>query len=127
MNNMSDYRIEIESHERAWSQMQVVMIARVLNASGEVQGYFSIEDLPEVPNPQGRTTRLHCSAGTGLALYLYIIPHTLPETRDIYDTPPLQATLTLYQGATRKLHQTLEVNPWGGLSRIFHLGTEPRE
>ncbi len=124
MKKSENFSIELQCGHAEWWRMQVVMIARTLT-SDETAGFYSAEDLPEELSSTGRTTRLECTTGNKLELYLYIIPHSLPSENDIYEVPTLPATLTIRRGKEPLLRETLEVNPWGGLSRIIRLGGEP--
>lgn len=110
-------QIEFRCEQPAWEAMQLVMILR---SADEGDNYHTLKHNPstsELPY----TARLEGPYGEQPELYLYIIPHTLPATNDIYDCPTLRAELTIRRGDKRLLCEELTINPWGGLSRIIRL------
>lgn len=117
MKQHKQITVELRCKEPGWSAMQLVMI---LHTPEKEEGYHKFEGRPtleELPYSAHMKAPYHEAA----TLYLYIIPHTLPLTRDIYDTPGLPATLTLRLDNRRLLHEEISANPWGGYSRLIRL------
>ena len=119
------FKIEVTSHEPEWWRYNVAFTCGCMDARGERIGYASsqshIADVgsnPEPPKPtkEQRKAVLETMPCDNLLLYLYVIPHTLPEEREIEATAPFAITIkTFYNGKLLHTKQR-SVNRWSGAS-----------
>lgn len=124
MKKTATYQIELHCNHPDWWRFNVVMTARGLDPAGTAVGFFSISDqiapidgeIHSKPTnyPTERTTRLTCTPCHRLELYLYVLPHRLPEENTLEHTPSFEAELRILEGHTCQHTQKIEVNPWGG-------------
>lgn len=135
MKAMNRYRIELSCAAPEWWRYNVVMTAAGYDGTGAECGYYSVEDRIAEPGsapaacpedyPSDRRTTLECGPCVRVQLYLYVVPHTLPEKGEIEQTPPLPGVLTLWCDGRKLRTEQLEINPWGGMSRYLTIGEEP--
>lgn len=126
MGEPSSYQIELQCNHPEWWCYNVVITAHGVNRDGSVAGYHAVEDKiapidggdhprpADYPTP--RTTRLQCGPCEGIDLYLYILPHRLPDENSIEHTPLFEAELRILKGKSCLHTQQVAVNPWGGAS-----------
>lgn len=131
------YNVELSTSEKQWWRYNVVITAAGFDAKGNRTGYYSLNEhrgdvgadnamLSQMPRK--RALHLECGACHKLDLYLYIIPHTLPECRDIEDAKPFDVALKISLGDSRIVDKKLRVNPWGGTSQhILIIGGQLQE
>ena len=124
MRKPATYNIELRCDHPEWWRFNVVMTARGVDDQGGPAAYSAISDTiapidgeeHSKPSdyPAERCTRLVCPPCHVLELYLYILPHRLPEENSIDYTPSFEAELRILSGRSRLHSQRIEVNPWGG-------------
>lgn len=131
---MRRYRVEIDSSDKSWWRVNVLIYAAATNAKGEQTDFASVNDKVCNPtgdpfkfnskperSPQKRTTRLECSTEDNLTLYLNVVPHTLPEHRKTPAKNRYVAHLNVWCDDKLILKEDLSVDGWGGMSRIIKL------
>lgn len=122
MKTMHDFRFDLQCDHPAWRHCRVVMTARGFDEQGKAVHFFSLDSFALSPREQTPAQlSLPCAGCRSVELYLYIIPHLLPAGNDVGDYPALPAKLQISDGSTLLSHEELPVNPWGGLSRHYHL------
>ena len=131
---MNRYRIELSCTAPEWWRYNIEMTAAGYDDTGAECGYYSVEDRIAEPGsapaaapegyPADRCTALECGPCARVLLYLYVVPHTLPETDDIEQTPPLPGRLTIWRDGRKLRTEQLAINPWGGMSRCLTIGEE---
>ncbi len=125
MEPLHHFRIEISSDDPRWGCCHVVITAEGLDDAGERCGHYATENFEAVDTGcPPRRIALEGGPCRRLDTYLYIIPHTLPESSEVDDTPTIAACMSLYEGKTLLRTEPLEVNPWGGLTRHLILPKE---
>ena len=137
MKQSGVYRVELKCEDREWWRYNVVITAAGFDAKGEREGFYSLrEHRADVGGSNGVCSRLatakrlslECGESHRLDLYLYIIPHTLPESRDIEDAKPFDVALKISLGDSQIVDKKLRVNPWGGTSQhILIIGGQLQE
>ena len=124
MKEQKGFEIEVCCRDAAWWQYNVAFTAACYDQEGLRIGFASSEshmaDVGSNAEPlsvKNREVKLETMPCDHLELYLYIIPHSLPEERLIERTKPFDLTLkTSYNGKlVRK--ELIKVNRWGGLSQ----------
>lgn len=126
---MNRYRIELTCTHPEWWRYNVVMTAEGRDDRDGKCGYFSVEDriaepekslaAPPADYPADRRSVLECAPCAALQLYLYIIPHRLPDCSDIEETPAFPVCMEVFRNGKPLRTEQLEVNPWGGYSGYF--------
>ena len=124
MKKSATYQIELHSNHPEWWRFNVVMTARGWYSTGEPAGFFATSDQiapidgelhpKPVDSPDERTTCLVCGPCHRFELYLYVLPHRLPEENSLEHTPSFEVELRISAGKTRLQTQKVSVNPWGG-------------
>lgn len=131
-----NFRVELRCSDPMWWQYNVTLIASGLNASGERCGYYATEDRQGDPaggsarpahSTTNRCTSLDCGPCHSLDLYLYVIPHRLPEPSEVEQTNPIEAHLVIRSETKTLLDEVMAINPWGGTTRHLKFGDQPAE
>ncbi len=117
------YRIELSSEEERWASFDVALMAEGFDASGESCHLSQAKRFREEGAAESKIS-LSCEPCSSLDLYIYVIPHTLPESSSTEDTPPVEAHLTLYDHDELFKRELLEINPWGGYTARLRLPKE---
>lgn len=126
---MKRYRIELSCADEAWWKYNAVMTAEGLDAAGGRCGYYAVEDRvadvggdlrePPADYPADRRTVLECGPCERLQLYLYILPHRLPEESEVERKPWFPARLAVTCDGRALRDRTIEINRWGGYAEFF--------
>lgn len=75
--------------------------------------------------PADRTLRFTTVSCDYLLMYLYVIPHTLPQERDISDCEPFPLRITVKRGNAIIHEHLYEINCWSGASIELRLPAKP--
>lgn len=68
---------------------------------------------PEGYNPN-RSFTLECKAAEVLTLYIYVIPHTFPQCRDVAEVEPFELELVVRRGKKAVYKHRYDINQWSG-------------
>ena len=121
---MSGFKVTISSRfEELW-RYNIVAVCELCSATGERIEYKSKEstiapvgsNLTAPPldyNPK-RTIVLESGEGDFVNLLVYVIPHTLPSTSDIYKTKNFHLTVKVEANKEILLNQVFDINQWSG-------------
>lgn len=125
-------KIELRCRYAEWWRYNAVLMCGCMDASGRRTGFVSTTsevadvgaNLPEAPAGLGERSRivLEVPACVQALLYIYIIPHTLPEGDDIDGTRPFEIEVRVTQGLRTLLSETRQVNQWSGASIELKIG-----
>ena len=126
MKEPSGFTIEISSRFEGWWRYNAVLMCGCFDAAGNRIGFESAEShvadvgtkrtVRPADLPADRRLTLATGDCDHLLLYLYIVPHLLPDSNDIADTKPFPLELRIGCDGTPLRSETLAVNQWGGLS-----------
>ena len=133
MSAQKGFTIELSSRFEGWWRYNAVLMCGCFDAAGNRTGFAAAEshvadggngpaERPAHLAPD-RTLRLDAPACDHLVLYLYLVPHTLPQSNDIEATKPFALDLKIACDGTRIRSERLAVNQWAGLSlelRVEH-------
>ncbi|MBO7220163.1 MAG: hypothetical protein J6V21_03115 [Alistipes sp.] len=121
---MSSFKITISSRfEELW-RYNIIAVCELCSAVGERIEYKSKESniapvgsnlsAPPVDYDSKRTIVLESGAGDFVNLLVYVIPHTLPTTSDIYKTKNFHLTVKVEADKEILLNQVFDINQWSG-------------
>ena len=120
---MQPYTITLECDFSEFWRYNLIVQGQVTN-QGEPCNYFDHSDvvapvgsnLPQIPDSYSRPSRItiECKAGDALTLYIYVIPHTLPQTREVSTGNDFELRATVRQGNTILYNRHHVINPWVG-------------
>ena len=63
---------------------------------------------------RGPKTEIQTEAGDGLRLYIYIMPHTMPSTREIAAAAPFEFRVSIDTAQGQCFKRSYLVNQWSG-------------
>ena len=121
---MSRFRVAISSRfEELW-RYNLVAVCELCSANGERIEYKSQESAvapvgsnlvaPPADYDSKRTIKMESGDGDYINLLIYIIPHTLPTTNDIFDTKPFHLSVKVAMEGEEILNQVFDINQWSG-------------
>lgn len=121
---MSSFKITISSRfEELW-RYNIIAVCELCSAEGERIEYKSKESniapvgsnlsAPPVDYDSKRTIVLESGEGDFVNLLVYVIPHTLPATSDIYKTKNFHLTVKVEADKEILLNQVFDINQWSG-------------
>lgn len=120
------FTIRLTSRYEGWWRYNTALMCGLFDAAGERIGFAAAEDrvadveadLREKPAgvAADRYTTLATEPCDHLLLYVYVVPHTLPEGRDIEATVPFEAELRIDYDGRRIRSEKLRINQWSGTS-----------
>lgn len=123
---MKGFSIEIASRFDDWWRYNAVLMCGCFDDAGERIGFASAEshvadvgagpaERPADVAPDRRLT-LETEPCDHLVLYVYVIPHTLPQDNDIEATKPFPLDLKIAYDGRRFRSERLQINRWSGIS-----------
>ena len=126
MSAPEGFRIEIASRFEGWWRYNAVLMCGCFDAADVRTGFVSAEshvadvgsgpaERPKNVAPDRRLT-LDTPPCDHLVLYLYIIPHTLPQSNDIEATKPFTLELQIAYDGKPVRSERLPINQWSGTS-----------
>ena len=129
---MNRFSIELSSRYNGWWRYNVTLLCGCFDRDNNRTGFVSTEshiadvgaNLKTSPaeTANRETIRLETPACDHIVLYIYIIPHTLPEARAIDDTKPFEVTLRIGCGGKPLRKEIREINQWSGASIELKIG-----
>lgn len=129
------FSIELSSRYEEWWRYNAVLMCGCFDSADERIGFVSaestvaevgagLEKCPADLDP-ARSLTLDTPPCDHLLLYVYIIPHRLPQDSDIRAGKPFEAQLTISRDGRRIGRERFEVNQWGGCSLEMRIPEEP--
>ncbi len=120
------FTIEIASRFEGWWRYNAVLMGGCFDAAGTRIDFASAEshvadvgagpaERPANVAPDRRLT-LETQPCDHLLLYIYVIPHTLPQSNDIETTKPFALDLKIAYNGHRFRSERLSINQWSGIS-----------
>lgn len=129
MEQEDGFEVEVTSDFPGWWRYNVALMCGCYDAAGERMGFASAEDRvadvgaalgrPPAGYPARRRTMLYTTPCRRIELYLYVVPHTLPDDSLIADTRPFELCLRVVRGEKTLLTHRQPVNQWSGLSKVL--------
>ena len=122
---MSRFKISVSSRfEELW-RYNVVLVCELCDANGERIDYLAEEsfiaavgsnlEVPPVDYSVDRTLRIATKEGDYINVLVYVVPHTLPSTNDIFKTKPFSLVVKIENEQKEPLvNQVFKVNQWSG-------------
>lgn len=120
------YRIEVSSPYEEWWRYNVELMCGCFDRNDNRVGFATAEsrvaevgsNLAKRPDTAAADRRavLEVPECDHLLLYVYIIPHTLPESNDIEATKPFPLDILIECGGKRLLKERRSINQWSGAS-----------
>lgn len=123
MTTNKGFTIALTSGYEQWWRYNAAMMCGCFDASGERIGFASNEshladvgaNLTQKPaGADGRTIRLDTMPCDHLMLYIYIVPHTLPEQIRIGEVQPFEATIGIAYNGKKLRSETRRIDQWSG-------------
>ncbi len=123
---MKGFSIEIASRFDGWWRYNAVLMCGCFDDKDERIGFVSAEshvaDVGACPAERpadiapDRSLALETPLCDHLVLYVYIIPHTLPQDNDIESTKPFELDLKIACDGRTFRRERLSINQWSGIS-----------
>ena len=121
---MSRFKIVVSSKfEELW-RYNVIVVCELCSADGERIDFISQESVvapagsnltaPPIDYDIKRDISFESGDGDYVNLLVYVIPHTLPLTNDIYKTRPFHLTVKVSSGKEIIVNRVFDVNQWSG-------------
>ena len=109
------------SHEEFW-KFNVVVMVDVDREGRHIQLFKDRIDVAPVGSfisepPVGykpRDFRFHTDPANVVTIYIYLIPHTLPRTRDLEAVEPVELRVEALFNDSPLYAHTFEISPWSG-------------
>ncbi len=131
MTTKKGFSIEISSRFEGWWRYNAALMCGCFDAADERIGFVSAEshvadvgagpaERPSEIAPDRRLT-LETPPCDHAVLYIYVIPHTLPESNDIDATKPFALDLQIDCDGKRFRNERLPINQWSGISLELRL------
>ena len=135
MKNDEGFSVEVESRFDGWWRYNVTILCGCFDADGKRVGFASAERivapvgsdpaaLPVEAASAQRRVALRSVACDHIVMYVYIVPHTLPETREIGDVSPFDVRLRIGYGGAELSDTRYRINPWSGASLEIKLRSD---
>lgn len=122
---MSRFKVSVSSNfEELW-RYNIVLVCELCSAKGERIEYLSKEsyiapvgsNLNSAPIDYSvdRTLILTTKEGDYINILVYVVPHTLPTTDDVFKTKPFPLIVKVVDDKREVIvNQVFEVNQWSG-------------
>ena len=124
MKKDEGFSVEVESRYEGWWRYNVTILCGCFDADGNRIGFASAEsvvapvgsDLSAPPEGAAAERRIgiRSIACDHIVMYVYIVPHTLPETREIGDVAPFDVRLRIGYGGVPFGDMHYRINQWSG-------------
>ncbi len=111
------------SFEELW-RYNIVLVCELCSADGSRVDFLSKESFiapvgsnmiaPPIDYDTDRDICCECGDCDHLNILLYIIPHTLPFTDDLYQIKPFPVVVRVESDKKVVLNQAFEINQWSG-------------
>ena len=126
MKKDEGFSVEVESRYEGWWRYNVTILCGCFDADGNRIGFASAEsvvapvgsDLSAPPEGAAAERRIgiRSIACDHIVMYVYIVPHTLPDTREIGDVAPFDVRLRVGYGGVPFGDMHYRINQWSGAS-----------
>ena len=126
MKKDEGFSVEVESRYEGWWRYNVTILCGCFDADGNRIGFASAEsvvapvgsDLSAPPEGAAAERRIgiRSIACDHIVMYVYIVPHTLPETREIGNVAPFDVRLRIGYGGVPFGDMHYRINQWSGAS-----------
>ena len=121
---MSKFKVSVtSSFEELW-RYNIVLVCELCSAEGGRIDFLSKDstiapvgsNMVAPPTDYDTDRKMCCECGEGdhLNILLYIVPHTLPLTNDLYQIKPFSVVVKVEAEKKVVLNQAFEVNQWSG-------------
>ncbi len=126
MTAKKGFSIEIASRFDGWWRYNAVLMCGCFDAADTRIDFASAEshvadvgaNLTACPADVApdRSLTLETPSSDHLLLYIYVIPHTLPQSNDIETTKPFTLDLKIAHDGKTFRNERLSINQWSGIS-----------
>lgn len=122
---MSVFKVSVSSNfEELW-RYNIVLVCELCSAQDERIEYLSKEsyiapvgsnlDAAPIDYSADRTPSLTTKEGDYVNILIYVVPHTLPTTDDVFKTKPFPLIVKVVNGKKEVVvNQAFKVNQWSG-------------
>lgn len=134
MAQENGFTIEVSSRYDGFWRYNVALMCGCFDAADIRTGFASVEshiadagsNLTQKPAevPDDRRVELETPPCDHLLLYVYIVPHTLPLSRDIDTTRPFEIEVKVLYDGKKLRTETRPINQWSGASIEMPVGKE---
>lgn len=121
-----EFQISVRSRFAELWRYNMVLTCGCFNTDGEQVDFLSQESIVAAVGanlsapPDGATRRREMCVTTprcnNIVLYIYLIPHTLPSSRDVDEYAPFDVDISIEAENTVIYHHAHKVNQWSGAS-----------
>ena len=137
MATKKGFSIEVSSRYDGWWRYNAALMCGMFDADGNRTGFASASShvadvgsgLAEPPagvDPARRAV-LETPECDHLVLYIYIIPHKLPDDNDIEATKPFEIEIAVHRDGRELFVRKHAINQWSGASFEIRIGREGEE
>lgn len=137
MANKEGFIIELSSRSEVWWKHNATLMCGCFDSAGTRTGFVSAQSTvaevgsglracPADVDPF-RSVRLEVPPCDHLLLYIYLVPHLLPESSVIEESEPFEVRLTVSHNGRRIRNERFAVNQWGGCAREMRISAEKAE
>ena len=116
MKKDEGFSVEVESRYEGWWRYNVTILCGCFDADGNRIGFASAEsvvapvgsDLSAPPEGAAAERRIgiRSIACDHIVMYVYIVPHTLPETREIGDVAPFRSATCITESTSGRARRS---------------------
>lgn len=136
MKDDGGFSVEVECRDEGWWRYNVTILCGCFDGEGRRVGFASAEDVVAAVGsdlrrpPQGTPKAADRRIGIDtvpcerIVMYLYIVPHTLPETREIGDVSPFDVRVRIACAGVPLRDTCYRINRWSGASLEIKLGRD---
>ncbi len=122
---MSTFKVSVASNfEELW-RYNIVLVCELCSARGERIEYLSKEsyiapvgsnlDAAPIDYSVNRALTLTTKKGDYINILVYVVPHTLPTTNDVFKTKPFPLIVKVVDDKKEEvINQAFKVNQWSG-------------
>ena len=121
---MSNFRLSVSSKFNELWRYNLVVVCELCSAEGERIALHSKEsfiapvgsNLASPPSDyiDDRTISIECGEGDHLNILVYVVPHTLPTSNDIFKIRPFTLNIKVDSDGKTILNQQVDINQWSG-------------
>lgn len=126
ISTMSRFKISITSSFREWWRYNIYALYELCDSEGNRIAYHPHDEhtapvgsnftAPPENAPQKCEIKMKTAEGDYINLLIYIIPHSLPLSRLVSDTPDFPLTVKVEAGKDVVLLRKFMVNQWSGIN-----------
>ena len=128
MERNEGFGVEVTSRYDMWWRYNVTILCGCFDAAGNRLEFVSAEDhIADVGSdltaaPEGwtgagnRRVSIRSGCCDHIVMYVYVVPHTLPATREIDEAQPFDMRLKITYGGRTIRDTPYRINAWSGAS-----------